>query len=478
MNFASFQFFAFLGIVYLLYRLLPHRGQNFLLLGASYFFYGCWDWRFLGLIVLSTIVDFVVGQQLHRTESARRRKTWLLVSLVTNLGLLAVFKYFNFFADSAQEMLGTLGWEVDWRLLQIVLPVGISFYTFQTLSYTIDIYRRKLEPVKSLPDFALFVAFFPQLVAGPIERAAVFLPQVAKPRKVNFSQSADGLYLILFGLFKKVVIADGIAPSVDAVYGAPGPYATLDVVLATWLFAIQIYCDFSAYSDIARGVSKLLGFELMVNFRFPFFSTNPQEFWRRWHISLSSWLRDYLYIPLGGSRGGNAMLYRNLMLTMVLGGLWHGAAWNFVLWGFFQGGILCLHRLIVGAKPELKPVESVFDALVHFAKVVLFFQVVCYGWLLFRAESLGQVIDLSAAVFWSWDWSMPGLPTPPLAALIGVPLLVIFDFLQSRSRSENFDQPFFSRWPEFCRSAVYSLLLLTLLMGLANERSAFIYFQF
>jgi alginate O-acetyltransferase complex protein AlgI len=479
MNFASLEFFAFLALIYCLYRLLPHRAQNVMLLGGSLYFYGCWDWRFLGLIIFSTVVDFYLGRAIY-LESDLRKRRWLLNgSLVINLGLLGVFKYFGFFAESCATLLSSFGWEADWRLLNIVLPVGISFYTFQTLSYTIDIYRGKLEPEARFLDFSLFVLFFPQLVAGPIERAAVFLPQVSRPRIITWEQSVQGLYLILFGLFKKIAIADGVAGSVNAVYGSAGAVGTLDVVLATWLFAIQIYCDFSAYSDIARGVSKIMGFELMVNFQFPFFSSNPQEFWRRWHISLSTWLRDYLFIPLGGSRGGSWMTGRNLMITMVLGGLWHGAAWNFVLWGLFQGGLLCIYRLMVDSEISANhSFSGKFPITKKIFCVVLFFQVVCYGWLLFRAESLDQVIAFSKLLFISPQFLHPTLPLPPLAALAGIGVLFISDLLQYFSSQEKSDCPFFINWPEWLRPAMVSSILLIILMGLSNDRSTFIYFQF
>ena len=471
MNFASLEFFAFLALVYAAYRILPHRGQNLLLLGASYFFYACWDWRFLGLIWLSTVVDYVVGKQLAATQDERRRRWLLAFSLAVNLGMLGIFKYFGFFADSLQGMLRGVGMEADWRLLNIVLPVGISFYTFQTLSYTIDIFRRKLQPTENFADFALFVAFFPQLVAGPIERASRFLPQIAKPRQIDFDQSVRGCYLIVFGLFKKIAIADGLAGSVDAVFNSTGAVGTLDIVLATVFFAFQIYCDFSGYSDIARGVAKLLGFELMVNFRFPYFAGNPQEFWRRWHISLSSWLRDYLYVPLGGNRGGTYAMHRNLMLTMTLGGLWHGASWNFVLWGIFQGGILCVHRLIAGKKADSAANEALWLRVV---KMALFFPVVCYGWLLFRATSLDQVAEFTRALTIQPVWGLSVIPTPPLAALAGMILLGAIDFFSYRGdRAE-----FYLRWPLWLQAGLYASLVFVLLMGLANERSAFIYFQF
>lgn len=337
MLFTQLTFWVFFAIVAALYVLLPHKAQNRMLLVASYVFYGAWDWRFLSLILLSTGVDYVVGLKIGAEDHQARRKRLLAISLAVNLGMLGVFKYFGFFVSSFEALLAQFGYETDPFVLSIVLPVGISFYTFQTLSYTIDIYRRELEPSRDFLDFALFVAFFPQLVAGPIERARNLLPNIAAPRMLSWDALGRGAVLCLLGLIKKVVIADAIAPSVDAVYASPDP-TRADVILATWLFAIQIYCDFSGYTDIARGVAKMLGFRLMRNFAQPYFAVDPQEFWRRWHISLSTWLRDYLYISLGGNRGGAWTTYRNLMATMALGGLWHGAAWNFVLWGIYQGG--------------------------------------------------------------------------------------------------------------------------------------------
>ncbi|MDH5528867.1 MAG: MBOAT family protein, partial [Paracoccaceae bacterium] len=321
MLFSELTFWAFFAIVMAAYLVLPHKAQNRMLLVASYVFYAAWDWRFLSLILLSTFVDYLVGLALAGTEDERRRKRLLWLSLGINLGMLAVFKYLGFFIDSFQAMLAGIGYEADPLILSIVLPVGISFYTFQTLSYTIDVYRRELKPTRDFLDFALFVAFFPQLVAGPIERAKNLLPNIEMPRVMSWENISRGAVLCLLGLIKKIVIADGLAPSVDAIYSSPDP-SRLDILLATWFFAIQIYCDFSGYTDIARGVAKMLGFGLMRNFAQPYFAANPQEFWRRWHISLSTWLRDYLYISLGGNRGGRWSTYRNLMATMTLGGLW------------------------------------------------------------------------------------------------------------------------------------------------------------
>src|ERR1022692_1664999 len=408
MLFNSLEFFVFLACVYVLYRALPFRWQNWMLLVAGYVFYGFWDVRFLFLIAFSTTVDFSIGMLMSdRAMSARQRwtassfivgaacfalcpnwsalkavgagtsggfftlqtlgievlagtlifvlvanlaigavpqpatertpKVLIVCSVFVNLAFLGFFKYFNFFVDTAEHSLRAMGIDPANFRLSVVLPVGISFYTFQSLNYTIDVYRRRIAPTPRFWDFALFVAYFPPMVAGPIERARHLLPQITRPRRLRLSQSMDGIVLILLGLFKKVAIADGIAPAVASVYASTGNVSQSDVALATLLFAIQIFCDFSGYSDIARGVSKLLGIELILNFNLPYFSKNPSEFWRRWHISLSSWLRDYLYIPLGGNRFGPVRTYFNLFLTMLLGGLWHGAAWNYVLWGDIKG---------------------------------------------------------------------------------------------------------------------------------------------
>ncbi|MBT8405679.1 MAG: MBOAT family protein, partial [Gemmatimonadetes bacterium] len=319
MLFNSYLFWAFFAVVLLLYRGLKHRGQNRMLLVASYVFYGSWDWRFLSLIVFSTLVDYWVGLALADPSATdRRRRRLVTVSLVSNLGLLAVFKYLGFFVDSAAALLEGLGLQANLPSLHIILPVGISFYTFQTLSYTIVIYRRKLEPTRDLLDFGLYVAFFPQLVAGPIERASHLLPQVLRPRRTTERQFREGLYCILYGLFKKVVIADNMALVVNHIFSQPPSTLNgLDTLVGVYAFAFQIYGDFHGYSLIAQGVARWLGFDIMDNFRQPYFAWSPQEFWRRWHISLSTWLRDYLYIPLGGSRTGGRT--RNVLITMLLG---------------------------------------------------------------------------------------------------------------------------------------------------------------
>ncbi len=469
MLFNSWVFFGFLAVVLAgYYALRARRWQNMFLLLASYAFYAAWDWRFLSLIWLSTLVDYTVGRAMGGTTSSGRRRVLLAVSIVANLGVLGFFKYCNFFVDSGYAFLQMLGLSPSPLVLQIALPVGISFYTFQTLSYTIDVYRGELAPTRSLRDFALYVAFFPQLVAGPIERASRFLPQILNPRRTTREQWSSGAWLIVFGLFKKVFVADNLAPLVDEVYGGTD-VAAWQVVLATYAFAFQIYCDFSGYTDIARGVAKLLGFELMLNFRLPYLSTTPSEFWRRWHISLSTWLRDYLYIPLGGNRGGRLATGRNLMLTMLLGGLWHGAAWNFVIWGGFHGLLLGGQRALLGR--EVREVGSTW--LRRIAAVVLMFHLTCLGWLLFRATSLEHVGTLLTSLAGDWTLYRDDVHLLSQLLLFVMPLLLIETWLHST------DQPWRRPgWSWGLGPAAVTTMLLAMLMLAPPGNQAFLYFQF
>jgi len=344
MLFNSLQFAVFFLVVYTLYLRAGHRAQNRLLLIASNVFYATWDWRFLLLLWISTYMDFLFGRHMERQADAIKKRRFVAYSVIANLVFLGIFKYFNFFAENLQAMATMAGWTLDPVTVHIILPVGISFYTFQSMSYIIDIYRGNMRPVQSLADYALFVSFFPHMVAGPIMPAKNLLPQVTQPRTVDWQKFREGCWLFFWGLFTKVFVADNLGHIVDQVFQKTGSVSGAEVVLGVYAFAFQIYGDFAGYSEMARGLAKMMGFELMVNFRFPYFVTNPSDFWKNWHISLSTWLRDYLYIPLGGSRGGELMLYRNLAITMFLGGLWHGAAWTYVLWGAYQGLILCLHR--------------------------------------------------------------------------------------------------------------------------------------
>jgi D-alanyl-lipoteichoic acid acyltransferase DltB (MBOAT superfamily) len=483
--FNSLHFIAFLIVVlamtWPLRRAVPAR--NGLLLVASYYFYGCWDWRFLSLIVISTLVDYLVGLAFDikrvdpevRPVRTRRHKLLLLASLATNLGLLGFFKYFGFFVDSAQNLLAALGLNIGVTTLHIILPVGISFYTFQTLSYTIDLYRGKITTERNLLNFALFVAFFPQLVAGPIERASRLLPQIRNATRFSWGNFQTGFYLIGWGLFKKVVIADNIGKVADMVFASPNPTG-VEVIMGVYSFAVQVYCDFSGYSDIARGVARCLGFELMLNFNLPYFATNPSDLWRRWHISLSTWLRDYLYISLGGSRRGTARTYFSLMATMALGGLWHGAAWTFVTWGIYHGALLCLHR---AAEPLLERFTTFRRQWAvtgwFWIRVFFMFQLWCVGLLLFRAESMQQVGEMTRIVMTDWRIDNSALGWYEVQIFFACSVLFFStQLLQWLTQ----DLKIVLRFPVLIRALVYAAGMLAFIWFGEYGGEAFIYFQF
>ena len=465
MVFNSLDFLVFFTAVYGLYLVLQHRAQNLLLLGASYVFYGYWDWRFLALLLASTGADYLFGLRIGDTADPRRKKGWLWASMVVNLGVLFFFKYFNFFADSAIAALNALGFDGRWDALHIVLPVGISFYTFQSMSYTVDVYRGDLKPTRSLTHFALYVAYFPQLVAGPIERATHLLHQMSAPRRPTYDQLREGFWLILHGYFLKVVLADNLAPFVDEVFKNPAGAKGMQIPLAVVAFAFQIYGDFGGYSSIARGISKWLGVDLMVNFRMPYFAVNPSDFWRRWHISLSTWLRDYLYIPLGGNRGGESRTYRNLFLTMVLGGLWHGAAWHFVAWGVFHGLLLIGHRLL---QPHLPGGPGLGWRL---TRVALFLPCTLFGWLLFRVEELGHLPLLWHNLTESWVWNGKLCALTLLCFALPV---VLVDLIHERRGHDTA----VSRMGALPRTALYLLWFAIIVLCGVRGNHAFIYFQF
>ncbi len=477
MLFNSVTFAIFFAIVYPLYLLSSHRWQNRLLLAASYIFYGWWDWRFLGLLLLSTTVDYYLSLRMNATRHEAQRRTLLFFSMFLSLTLLGFFKYFNFFTQSFMDLTGSFGWKPNFVTLNIVLPVGISFYTFQTMSYTLDVYRRDLKPTRRFLDFALFVSFFPQLVAGPIERATHLLPQVLRPRQVNVQKFREGCYLILWGLYQKVVIADNLAGIADPIFNAPPPYRGADILLAIYAFAFQIFCDFAGYSNMSRGLAKLMGFELMVNFKTPYFASNPSQFWQNWHISLSTWLRDYLYIPLGGNRKGSWLTYRNLFLTMLLGGLWHGAAWTFVLWGVYHGTLLIVYRLL-GEGDFQKTVRekaspSLWEKVARLLNIVFFFHLICLGWLLFRASSLGQVFQMLQSFWWHFD--------PAQIYFLGLFhfLFLVAPLLVSQILEARWKDPLFIfRYPAPLRVLFYFVLLQFIIIFGVRDAVAFIYFQF
>lgn len=463
MIFNSVQFAFFFTAVLGLYWLLDHRRQNRMLLAASYVFYGSWDWRFLSLIFASTVFDYWAGLRIGRAEGRREKKTFMIASVAVNLGFLGFFKYFNFFSENFAVLLNHAGLHASAPLLKIILPVGISFYTFQSMSYTIGIYRGELKPTRDFLDFALYVAFFPQLMAGPIERARDLMPQVLKPRPpIDYEGFRQGSYLILWGLVQKVIVADRLSVFVDQTFSSAAPYSGAKVLFAVYAFAFQIYGDFAGYSNMARGIAKLLGFDFMVNFDFPYLAKNPREFWQRWHISLSTWLRDYLYIPLGGSRGGTAETCRNLMIAMFLGGLWHGAAWTFVAWGVYHGLILVVHRLW-GPKVRLG----------GFVSQVVTFHAVCLGWLFFRADSMRQAWAMLAAVFTRFDPAGLGLGAL-LANGFLVAALLAYEYPKHAGRTEfcPLRLPALPRWILYV--CVFHLSAILIMKGARQ----FIYFQF
>ena len=473
MLFHSATFVVFFAAVFLIYWRLEHRAQNHLLLAASMLFYGSWNYQLLPLIVASASIDYCAGIFIHASEDQRRRKALLLLSLCSNLGLLGVFKYYDFFVESFNELMGVFGLSASVESLSLILPVGISFYTFQSMSYTIDVYRGKLEPCRQYLDFLLYVSFFPQLVAGPIERAVRLLPAVQKPRRpLSTTGAVDGIKLICVGYFQKVAVADVMASIVDAVYTRPADYDSLTILMATYAFAIQIYCDFSGYSKIARGTARLLGFELMINFQQPYFATTVTEFWRRWHISLSTWLRDYLYIPLGGNRKGTGRTYVNLLITMLLGGLWHGASWNFVIWGGLHGGYLAVHKFMLqmsgGQQPRVGPLRRWLSILATFHLVV-------FTWVFFRSSSWETTKTIFSQLGKATHHVGSGFAT---VALYGLVTLALDAFLERHSRSgQRAMLTLFSRRWALETAAVTLLVLVTMFIG-TNDEVPFLYFQF
>lgn len=430
----------------------------------------------LGGSLLAVVLGNLLYGKLKALREETRQRGFLTASVVANLGILGFFKYFNFFADSLVELAGTVGVTLDSPTLEILLPAGISFYTFQTMGYTIDVYRDRVKPVERFSDFMLYVCFFPQLVMGPIERAAQLLPQITSPRKVRLDQVTSGLMLAVWGYFKKAVLADNVAEIVDRTFADRSPPGSM-VILATYAFAIQIYCDFSGYTDIGRGVARMLGIELRLNFRLPYFATSPSDFWQRWHISLSSWLRDYLYIPLGGNRHGERKMYRNLILTMLLGGLWHGAAWNFVLWGAYHGLLLILfrafsqpvvHHELPGDDTPLRRAGAQF-----WLKAFLFFQLTCIGWLLFRSPSLEQLSHFVWSILNNPGWEAITEHDLQLLALCVLPLLVVQLVQHFRD-----DQEFWTHWPLPAQAATGVAIYYGIVFLQAPKTYPFIYFQF
>ena len=481
MLFNSIEFLLFLPAIFLLFWFVCSKSvklQNILLIAASYLFYGWWDWRFLGLIVLSSVLDYWLARGIDQSESGGNKKQLLWVSILVNLGILGFFKYFNFFVDSATELLHVMGMEADFITLNVLLPVGISFYTFQTLSYTMDVYRGEIKAEKDIFAFFAYVAFFPQLVAGPIERAKNFLPQFSKPKTFNYDYAVDGCRQMLWGFFKKVVIADSCSPFVNMIFADPGDYSGPTLFLGAVLFAFQIYGDFSGYTDIAIGTARLFGFDLMRNFAYPYFSRDIAEFWRRWHISLSSWFKDYLYFPLGGSRGGLAKTIRNTFAIFLVSGFWHGANWTFVVWGglnalYFLPSLLGgRNRKNLGTVAEDKRLPSGAELWQMLSTFIL----TCIAWVFFRAESVSDALSY----LWHmvnpiiWGDKIEGIYEGALGALaLFISLLIIVEWIK---RKEEHGLASLSSL-KLIRYPVYLILIFTILYHWGSEQE-FIYFQF
>ncbi|WP_040247657.1 MBOAT family O-acyltransferase [Psychroserpens mesophilus] len=481
MLFNSIDFAIFLPIVFVLYWFVVNKNlklQNLLIVIASYVFYGWWDWRFLSLILFSTIIDYLVGRRLKTENNKKNRLILLWVSILVNLGFLGFFKYYNFFLDNFVSAFSFFGTEINANSLNIILPVGISFYTFQTLSYTIDVYKRRLEPTKDFVAFSAFVSFFPQLVAGPIERATHLLPQFYKKRQFDYYKAVDGMRQILWGLFKKVVIADNCAEFANQIFNNSADYSGSTLVLGALFFTFQIYGDFSGYSDIAIGTSRLFGFDLMQNFNFPYFSRDIAEFWRRWHISLSTWFRDYLYIPLGGSRGGTLMKVRNTFIIFIVSGFWHGANWTFVVWGTLNAIYFLPLLLTKSNRSNLNVVAQgkILPTLKEFALMGITFVLTVFAWIFFRAENINHAFQYIAGIF-THPESFLAISVYWKYKTILV-LLSIFMLIEWVGREGQFAIAHLGeKWKPAFRYAAYYLIIIAI-FWFGGKEQQFIYFQF
>lgn len=477
MYFNSIEFFIFLPVVFFIYWFITKRSlnyQNFLIVVSSYVFYGWWDWRFLSLIIFSSFVDYTIGVLLKKESKQSKRKLLLWISVFINLGFLGFFKYYNFFIDSFVESFAFFGEKIHINTLNIILPVGISFYTFQTLSYTIDVYYKRLEPTQNIISFFAFVSFFPQLVAGPIERATNLLPQFNKKRIFNYEDAVNGLRQALWGLFKKVVIADNCAKYANIIFNNSEDYSGSTLLLGAFFFTFQIYGDFSGYSDIAIGISRVFGFNLKRNFAFPYFSRDIAEFWRRWHMSLSTWFRDYLYIPLGGSRGGTVMKIKNTFVIFIVSGFWHGANWTFIIWGFLNALYFLplmlsnknrVHTNIVAQGKYFPNIKEVFQMSVTFFITIL-------AWVFFRANNVQHAFQFLKGVFSYSLFSLPEIFPVYIIYLLFSFILVEWLGRHGEYAIEQID--FFKKPIRWC----FYLILIVLMFRFAGEEQAFIYFQF
>ena len=475
MTFHSFTFFFFFIIVYALYISLEHRQQNRMLLIASYVFYSFWDWRFLSLILISTVTDFICAQKIDQSKDKAIRKRYVFISCLVNLSILGFFKYFNFFADNLLALFSVFGVQLDLPILRFILPVGISFYTFQSISYTIDVYRKQLKPTDNFLDYALYVSFFPQLVAGPIERGRNLLPQIIKPRSITKDNITEGLHLIYLGIFKKLVLAENLAAIVNPVFHADGGGSGGLVLVAGYAFLFQVYCDFSAYTDFARGTSKLMGINIMENFRAPYFAANIQEFWNRWHISLTTWIRDYLYYPLAFKRFGKKSIDVKLLtiITFLVMGLWHGAAWNFVLWGGFHGVALAFYAYYTVKKKSYKGLRIPLPSWVLLSlSVALTFHVCFIGDIFFRAQSFNQAFTMLYVLFFKFSLDAETIELFIKLFIFALPM-VLLDIVELKFGSFK---EFLTRFKLLRYPVYYAFFYLIIFYNKQNPD--FIYFQF
>lgn len=482
MLFNSINFAIFLPIVFILYWFATKgnlRLQNILLLVSSYFFYACWDSRFMFLLIFSTLLDYFTGIKIHEAISQTKKLFWLWLSIGINLGFLGVFKYYNFFAESFADGLSLLGFKTNLGTLQIILPVGISFYTFHGLSYVIDIYKNRINPERNFIEYSVFVSFFPLLVAGPIERATHLLPQILKKREFDYSKAVDGLRQILWGLFKKIVIADNCAEFANTIFNNSADYSGSTLVLGALFFTFQIYCDFSGYSDIALGTARLFGIDLLRNFAFPYFSRDIAEFWRRWHISLSSWFKDYLYIPLGGSKGGIWMKIRNTFIIFLVSGFWHGANWTFIVWGFLNALYIMPSIIFNTNRNNLDIVArgKYLPTIQEFFAILLTFFLTVFAWIFFRAANITHAFSYISEILSSSLLTLPHFPGIGKAVPI-VLLTSIFLIVEWLGREQQYAIANLGiKWYKPLRWAMYYIIILAIYNFTGSEQQ-FIYFQF
>jgi alginate O-acetyltransferase complex protein AlgI len=480
MLFNSINFIVFLPIVFLTYWLIARKNlklQNLILLAASFFFYSCWDYRFTFLLIFSILLDYFSGLKIDAAQNIKTKRLWLLTSISINLGVLMVFKYYNFFIGSLSDLFSSFGLYFNYSTLKVVLPIGISFYTFHGLSYILDIFNNRIKPERNLVNYSLFVSFFPLLVAGPIERATHLLPQITKKREFDYFKVVDGLRQILWGFFKKIVIADNCADYVNMTFDSGSSFAGSTYMFASFVFAVQIYCDFSGYSDIALGTARLFGIELLKNFSFPYFSRDIAEFWRRWHISLTSWFRDYVYIPLGGSKKGLRIAVRNTLIVFILSGFWHGANWTFVVWGLLNAFYFLPYLSFNKNRQHIEIIDSskYVPSLKEAFQILTTFLLVSLAWVFFRSENLSKAFSIIKSIFSS---SLLSYPEPfPLKGLVPILLLFIVEWIQrGKAHGLQIDSVTISapvRWTVYV-----SLLLVIFFLGKFDSNYEFIYFQF